>query len=188
MNGRVARYEYAEADRVVEEKVLAELSHAEHDGLATADRRQNDGTGRRAEHPAAGRKRPAAVFRAARLAELHRGDACLVGTADGLVYSCAYDEPAACRAKIYAHLGAIRSMDRSPFSRDVFLTVGCDCAVRVWVGDVFQKPVIELRAGGQQVERAAWSRTEPTVIASVVGKGVLRRPMTTGRHDDVLLY
>lgn len=93
----------------------------------------------------------------------------LVGTLDGLVYACAYDEPIKYTSRTAAHLGAIRSLEKSPYSDHVYLTTGCDCIVNVWAGDVFVEPVIALRAG-RQIERAVWSRTSSTVIVSLIGK------------------
>lgn len=96
-------------------------------------------------------------------------NAYLVGTRDGFVYTCEYDNPTKYVSKTAAHFGVIRSLDKSPYSRDVYLTTGCDCSIKIWVGNIFVEPVITLRAG-QQIEKAAWSRDSSTVIVSLIGE------------------
>lgn len=113
-------------------------------------------------------RRPAPACSATALLGLDK-NVYLVGTLDGLVYACAYDEPIKYTSRTAAHLGAIRSLEKSPYSDHVYLTTGCDCTVNVWAGDVFVEPVIALRAG-RQIERAVWSRTSSTVIVSLIGK------------------
>lgn len=93
----------------------------------------------------------------------------LVGTGDGVVYTCKYDNLRCQSTKTMAHLGVIKSLEKSPYSPDVYLTTGCDCSVKIWIGDIFVEPVIVLN-GGDQIEKAVWSRTNSTVIVSVVGK------------------
>lgn len=92
----------------------------------------------------------------------------LVGTGDGSVYTCTYDNLRCYSTKTIAHFGVIKSLDKSPYSPDVYLTTGCDCTVKIWMGDIFVEPVITLGADGQ-IEKAIWSRTNPTVIVSIVG-------------------
>lgn len=94
---------------------------------------------------------------------------CLVGTADGSVYACKYEDLWCCATRTNAHFGVIRSLEKSPYSPDVYLSTGGDCTVKIWIGDVLVEPVITLYDDGQ-VEKAIWSRTDPTVIVSIVGK------------------
>lgn len=97
----------------------------------------------------------------------------LVGTGDGLVYTCSYDNSMKHATKIIAHFGMIKSLEKSPFSRDVYLTTGCDCSINIWIGDIFIEPVITLNTE-KQIEKAIWSRTSSTVIAALVGKVLTR--------------
>lgn len=92
-----------------------------------------------------------------------------VGTRDGLVYMCSYDNPVAHSTRLNAHFGFIRSLEKSLHSQDIFLTTGCDCSIKIWVGDVFIEPVMTLRTD-QQIDRAIWCRTNSTVIVSAIGK------------------
>lgn len=113
-------------------------------------------------------RRPAPACNATALLGLDR-DVYLVGTLDGVVYVCAYDEPTKYTSRTVAHLGAIRSLEKSPYADHVYLTTGCDCTVNVWAADAVVEPVIALRAG-RQIERAVWSRTSSTVIVSLIGE------------------
>jgi hypothetical protein len=92
----------------------------------------------------------------------------LVGTADGLVYSFTYDDLTTHPKKIVSHFGIIKSLEKSPFSQDVYLTTGCDCNINIWIGDFFHEPVISLSTG-KQIEKAIWSKTSSTTIASIIG-------------------
>lgn len=92
----------------------------------------------------------------------------LVGTADGLVYSVSYEDLMTQKKIIVSHYGIIKSLEKSPFSSDVYMTTGCDCNINIWVGDVFLEPVITLSTG-KQIEKAIWSRTNSTIIASIIG-------------------
>jgi len=106
------------------------------------------------------------IFRVTKFIELPNAD--LVGTADGLVYSFLYHDLMTRPKKIVSHFGIIKSLEKSPFSRDVYLTTGCDCNINIWVNDIFLEPVITLSAG-KQIEKAVWSRTSSTIIASIIG-------------------
>lgn len=93
----------------------------------------------------------------------------VVGTDDGWVYSCQYCNQFKYSTKNKAHSGTIKSLEKSPYSSDVFLTTGCDCSINIWVGDFFTKPVITLLAE-RPIEKAIWSRTNSTIIVSINGK------------------
>ncbi|KAL4107692.1 hypothetical protein QTP88_017992 [Uroleucon formosanum] len=69
--------------------------------------------------------------------------------------------------KIVSHFGIIKSLEKSPFSQDVYLTNGCDSNKNIWISDVFFEPVITLSAG-KQIEKAIWSRTCLTIIVSII--------------------
>lgn len=107
------------------------------------------------------------VFRVTKFIELNQ-NANLVGTLDGLVYSFLYDDLMTRPKKIVSHFGIIKSLEKSPFSQDVYLTTGCDCKINIWVSDIFLEPVITLSVG-KQIEKAIWSRTCSTIIASIIG-------------------
>lgn len=107
------------------------------------------------------------VFRVTKFIELKQNED-LVGTADGLVYSFSYDDLMTRPKKIVSHFGIIKSLEKSPFSQDVYLTTGCDCNINIWIGDIFLEPVITLSAG-KQIEKAIWSRSCSTIIASIIG-------------------
>jgi len=92
----------------------------------------------------------------------------LIGTADGLVYSFSYDDLMTRPKKFVSHFGIIKSLEKSPFSQDVYLTTGCDCNINIWIGGYFLEPVIILSTG-KQIEKAIWSRTRSTIIASIIG-------------------
>ena len=98
------------------------------------------------------------VFRATKFIELNQ-NADLVGTADGFVYSFLYDDLMTRPKKIVSHFGIIKSLEKSPFSQDVYLTTGCDCNINIWVIDVFLESVVTLSVG-KQIEKAIWSRTQ----------------------------
>lgn len=89
----------------------------------------------------------------------------MVGTSDGLLFT---RKSSFLPTNTAAHFGPVKSLERSPYSSHLYLTTGCDCSVKIWVGDIFVEPAIILKAG-QQIQKAAWSRTNPTVIVSVVG-------------------
>jgi WD40 repeat protein len=95
----------------------------------------------------------------------------VVGTADGWVYSCLYENPTKYKytTRTKAHFGIIKSLEKSPYSWDVFLTTGDDFTIKIWVGDFFTEPVITLLAD-TPIEKAIWSRTNSTIIVSVNGK------------------
>lgn len=131
-----------------------------------------NGGDHRGTHRAAVPPEPSNDFKAACAATRVLGldpNTYVVGTWDGHVYACCYDDPTRYASRTAAHFGPVKSLDRSPYSRDVYLTTGCDCCVKIWVANVFVEPVITLRAG-RQIAGAAWSRTSPTVIVSLHGK------------------
>ncbi|KAL4104272.1 hypothetical protein QTP88_019581 [Uroleucon formosanum] len=105
------------------------------------------------------------VFRVTKFIELDQ-NADLVGTMDSFVYSFLYDDLMTHPKKIVSHFGIIKSLEKSPFSQDVYLTTGCDCNINIWISDVFLESVITLSAG-KQIEEAFWSRTCSTIISSV---------------------
>jgi len=139
------------------------------------------------ERPAADAgQRPEPVCRATRFRRLGQ-DAYLVGTAEGAVYTCTYDNLRCYSTKTYAHLGVVKSLERSPHLPDVYLTTGCDCTVKVWMSDLFVDPVITLAADGQ-IEKAVWSPSNPTVVASVVGNLWRGDPtrVNNAAHTDIV--
>ncbi|KAL4131995.1 hypothetical protein QTP88_009217 [Uroleucon formosanum] len=107
-------------------------------------------------------KKYKSVFHVTKFIELNQ-NADLVGTADGLVLSFLYDDLMTRPKKIVYHFGIIKSLEKSHFSQDVYLTTGCDCNINIWISDVFLEPVITLSAG-KQIEKAIWSRTCSTII------------------------
>lgn len=129
-------------------------------------------------------RRPAPACSATALLGLDK-NVYLVGTLDGVVYACTYDEPIKYTSRTAAHLGAIRSLEKSPYVDHVYLTTGCDCTVNVWAGDAFVEPVIALHSG-RQIEQAVWSRTSSTVIVSLIGKSRTSEHVYTGVFTKVL--
>lgn len=113
------------------------------------------------------------VFSATKFTELNQ-IMYLVGTGDGLIHVCSYDNSMKHSTKIIAHFGIIKSLEKSPFSCDVYLTTGCDCNINIWIGDIFIEPIISLKTD-RQVEKAIWSRTSSSVIVSIVGKVLVNR-------------
>ncbi|VVC33851.1 WD40/YVTN repeat-like-containing domain,WD40-repeat-containing domain,WD40 repeat,WD40 repeat [Cinara cedri] len=95
----------------------------------------------------------------------------LVGTGDGKVYKCSYENSMVYLTNTLAHYGIIQSLEKSPYDQDVYLTTGCDCCIKVWFGSVSIDPVITLYAR-KQIEKAIWSRTNPTVIASIIDNSI----------------
>lgn len=93
----------------------------------------------------------------------------LVGAGNGAIYACAYDNPAKCLGKTAAHFGPIGSLERSWHAPDVYLTTGCDFAVKIWIGDVFDEPVMTLNTD-ERIEKAVWSPRDSTVVVSIVSK------------------
>lgn len=156
-NGRIARYRYDQ--ETLEETVIMKLFHT--DGLTASEE------SRKLPNPKGG---DSAIF--VRCVNEFVGlnqNAYLVGTLDGLIYACSYENSMKYTIKLTAHFGIIKSLAKSPYSDDVFLSTGCDCSVKIWVGDIFIAPVITLHTD-RQVEKAIWSRTNSTIIAAIVGK------------------
>ncbi|KAL4083024.1 hypothetical protein QTP88_028354 [Uroleucon formosanum] len=125
------------------------------------------------------------VFRVTKFIELNQ-NADLVGTADGLVYSFLYDELMARPKKIVSHFGIIKSLEKSPFSQDVYLTTGCDCNINIWISDVFLEPVITLSAG-KQIEKAIWSRTCSTIIVSIIDNCIQVWDLSVTKYDPIFV-
>ncbi|XP_029341039.1 uncharacterized protein LOC100569472 [Acyrthosiphon pisum] len=125
------------------------------------------------------------VFRATKFIELNQ-NADLVGTADGLVYSFLYDDLMTRPKKIVSHFGIIKSLEKSPFSQDVYLTTGCDCNINIWVSDIFLEPVITLSVG-KQIEKAIWSSTCSTVIASIIDNCIQIWDLSVTKYDPIFV-
>lgn len=102
----------------------------------------------------------------------------LVGTRDGMIYSCFYDNSIKYLTKTTAHYGNIRSLEKSPHDPDVYLTTGYDCLIKIWIGSILLEPVIILKPQ-KQIEKAIWSRTNSTVILSIIGKVPINRKLIT---------
>lgn len=169
MNGLVVRYHYQ--NNKLSEKVILRLFDAD-DG--SAPNFLDDDIGGQVV-----RKNRISYFRATKFTELQQNNVYLVGSADGTVYTCLYHNTVKYQGKIDAHFGSVKSLEKSPFSDDVFLTTGCDRKIQIWVGGFFKEPVKTIRTR-KQVERAIWSRTNPTIIASIIGKRVF-----TGRSTEI---
>lgn len=155
LNGQIARYHYLHG--TYSEKVIMQLSHC--DSLIQAE-----------EHKKSSevKKNSTSICSATQFVELNQNKY-LVGTRDGVVYTCAYDNSLKYLTKIMAHYGIIKSLEKSPYCRDVYLTTGCDCSIKIWISDLFIEPVITLHTD-KQIEKAIWSRTNSTVIVSIIGK------------------
>lgn len=92
-----------------------------------------------------------------------------IATGNGIIYTCLYANIIKYLTKRIAHYGIIRSLEKSPHDQDVYLTTGCDCCIKIWIGSILMEPVITLYAK-KQFEKAIWSQTNPTIIVSIAGK------------------
>ncbi|KAF0750857.1 dynein intermediate chain 2, ciliary-like [Aphis craccivora] len=124
-------------------------------------------------------------FRITKFIELNQ-NADLIGTADGLVYSFSYDDLMTRPKKFVSHFGIIKSLEKSPFSQDVYLTTGCDCNINIWIGGYFLEPVIILSTG-KQIEKAIWSRTRSTIIASIIDNCIHIWDISVTKYDPIFV-
>ncbi|XP_022164831.1 uncharacterized protein LOC111029898 [Myzus persicae] len=125
------------------------------------------------------------VYRVTKFIELNENSD-LVGTADGIVYSFLYDDLMTRPKKIVSHFGVIKSLEKSPFSQDVYLTTGCDCNINIWIGDIFLEPVITLSVG-KQIEKAIWSRSCSTIIASLIDNCIVVWDLSVTKYDPIFV-
>lgn len=95
----------------------------------------------------------------------------LVGTNNGAVYMCAYDNSTKYLENISMHYGMIKSLEKSPHTPEIILTIGCDYYIKIWIGVIFSEPVIMLDSIDEQsIKKAIWSPTNSTMLASMTGK------------------
>lgn len=154
LNGRIAQYRYLHG--LFDEKIILQLSH--YDSSIQAENQKTLDV----------KKNSKSICSTTQFIELNQNKY-LVGTKDGIVYVCLYDNLLKYSTKIIAHYGIIKSLEKSPFCRDVYLTTGCDCSIKIWIGEIFIEPIITIYTQ-KQIEKAIWSRTNSSVIVSIIGK------------------
>ncbi|KAG8231812.1 hypothetical protein J437_LFUL012306, partial [Ladona fulva] len=94
----------------------------------------------------------------------------LVATDDGCIHQCSLEYYHHHHLDYFrAHNGPINSLAVNYFSDKVFLTCGADFSVHIWALGV-QYPLITLSHEMESVECAVWSKSHPTIIASISGK------------------
>jgi dynein intermediate chain 4, axonemal len=91
-------------------------------------------------------------------------DLYLVGTDEGCVHVCSTNFPHQHIGVLQVHNGGVYTIDFSPFSPKIFLTVG-DWTIRIWIENVFE-PIMELSDGFGTIHNAYWSPIHSTIIAS----------------------
>lgn len=156
MNGCIARYH--NLHKVFEEKIILELSQ-------NITLTQGDGH----EMSKGAKRNSKVIIKATKFIELNK-NTYLVSTGAGVVYICSYQNiEMKYSTKIIAHYGMIKSLEKSPYSEDIYLTTGCDCSIKIWISDIFIEPIITIYTD-KQIEKAIWSRTSSTVIVSIIGE------------------
>lgn len=156
LNGRIAHYHSLR--KVFEEKIILELPQ-------NTTLTQGDGH----EMSKGAKSNSKVIIKATKFTELNK-NTYLVSTGAGVVYTCLYQNiEMKYSTKIIAHYGIIKSLEKSPYSEDIYLTTGCDCSIKIWISDIFIEPVITIHTD-KQIEKAIWSCTNSTVIVSIIGK------------------
>ena len=91
-------------------------------------------------------------------------DLYLVGSDEGCVHTCSTNFPYQHIGVLQVHNGGVYTIDFSPFSPKIFLTVG-DWTIRIWIEN-FHEPIMELTDGFSTIHNAYWSPIHSTIIAS----------------------
>uniref|UniRef100_A0A1B0C359 Dynein axonemal intermediate chain 4 n=1 Tax=Glossina palpalis gambiensis TaxID=67801 RepID=A0A1B0C359_9MUSC len=84
-------------------------------------------------------------------------------TDEGCLHKCSTNYQNLYLELVKTHVGAVNSMDFSPWSPKLFLTCGNDWCIRIWMDGILT-PLITLKNLFGPYQWAAWSRTHSTII------------------------